>query len=92
MLTPLHLKDVCLMGTGSSECRYLATSMTGSCMCFKKSPGKKKILDEQVEEFIKKVTEKGGDPEAMGRGLADNCKGYLPLGSIPQGHDVPGSV
>jgi len=92
MLTPLHLKDVCLLGTGATECRYVATSKSGTCICFKKSATKKKILDDQMEEFVKKVTDKGGDPEAMGRGLGNNCKGFLPFGTLPQGYDIPGSI
>lgn len=89
-LTQLQIQNVCLLGQGSDQCRYLAQDDHdwAKYYCLKKSSNKKEI-DQEVEDFLEDCKRKGRDPEDEGNPLGDNCLGYLPLSTKQQGYDVP---
>lgn len=82
---------MCLNYQGAKQCRYLSyDDTTGNQICLKKVPGKKDIIDKQVQKYVDKAKANGQDPAHMGRALGDNCKGYAPLKHKPQGYDIDG--
>jgi hypothetical protein len=90
MLSLPQVRDVCLSGQGADECRYLHYDTgTANRVCLKKVPGRKEIIDDQIDKFIAKAKAAGQDPTQMLRPLADNCKGYPSLKHKLQGYDVP---
>lgn len=92
MLSQKQLSDVCMLHGGAQECRYLdgEPDANGNYQyrCKKKS-SERKAVDEEVTEFLQECSAKGQNPHIMGFPLGDNCTGYLPFSSLPQGYDVP---
>lgn len=81
-LSDKHVKDVCLVHTGQTQCRYLETdydrkTFTPNHMCKKKTSEKGKIDLAVIN----------GNQWCTG----DNCSGYTYLKKAKQGYDVPGS-
>ena len=91
-LTQNHLKNVCCIWQGSDECRYLESEKDSSgnmvYVCCKKS-SQKKIIDEEVKDFISECRKKKIDPSTTGNALGNNCSGYLKLPNKQQGYDLP---
>jgi len=91
-LTKKQLKDVCLLWSGHLQCRYLDEDQDDQGQIVhvcKKLTNYKKIIDEEVNDFLTDVRKNGQDPAAQGLPIADNCQGYVVLKSKPQGYDVP---
>jgi hypothetical protein len=57
-------------------------------ICKKKSPFKK-VVDEELVEFLTDCKNNSQDPYKQGVPLGDNCGGYVVLKSKAQGYDVP---
>lgn len=98
MLSDAHLQNVCLRWSGTNTCRYLKDDykfVNGNyqhqCTCQKLLASAKKTIDKKVDKFLKDCKVRGLDPDHVYPGMAcgDNCNGYLPLGKIIQGYDVP---
>ncbi len=91
-LTLKQVQDVCMLGGGSAQCRYLAEdeTSTGKFYCLKLVSTQKPEIDAEVDDFIKKHKDRGVDPYSMGMPLSNNCSGYLLLKSKMQGYDVDG--
>jgi len=87
-LTQLQVRNVCLYGQ-NGQCRFLDQDMMDytKFICRKKSH-EKKIINEEVDAFLKECKEKNINPNTTGEPIGDNCKGYLPLQVLPQGYDV----
>lgn len=90
-LTQKHLSDVCFLGGGRLECRYLEEELDDQgklvYVCKKMSPHRK-IIDEEVADFLNEMLRSGQDPNQRSEALGDNCQGYITLKSKPQGYDV----
>lgn len=85
-----HVKDICLIGKGSDECRYLNSAFTNNkpiYICQKKSINKS-IIDNEIKEFCDECKSKGLDPKFTNSPLGNNCNGFLPLTNLAQGYDV----
>jgi hypothetical protein len=88
-----QVKDICMLGSGSSQCRYLAEdeSLIGKFYCLKMVRQQKPEIDIEVDEFIKKHKDRGVDPYSMGMPLGNNCGGYRLLKLKMQGYDLDGT-
>lgn len=93
-LTLKQVQDICLIGTGSTQCRFLAEDekVDGQFYCLKLVSQQRPEIDQEVAEFIKKHKDRGVDPYSMGLPLADNCGGYRFLKAKMQGYDLDGKV
>ena len=91
MLSLKQLTDVCLLGQGSGECRYLDQDESDSSKfyCLKKSSARAKDIDAELEELIKDSLMKNKDPKKNNIPLGDNCSGYPLLRNKMQGYDQP---
>ena len=95
-LTQAQVQDVCFINGGHKQCAYLDGEYVEDdngdinyvFICKKKSPPDKKTIDEEVTDFLQKCKSKNQDPTKQGVALGDNCSGYLPLKTTPQGYDV----
>ena len=95
-LSKNQTRDVCCSGDGSNQCRYFDSEFykdnSGNSVyanvCRKKSPAEKKVIDDEVEEFLKNCQKNNQDPDAQNVPLGDHCQGYLPLLTKLQGYDV----
>lgn len=88
-LTNKHVQDICLQYGGHKQCRYLIYDQTsGKHMCCKLVKALKDDVDKRIDEFLKKAKQNGQDPAMMGRGIGDNCQGYIFLKYKKQGYDV----
>lgn len=85
-----QVQDICLVGSGADQCRYLAedSSFNGKFFCLKQVAQQKPKIDAEVAEFIKKHNARGVDPHQMGLPLGNNCAGYIFLKHKLQGYDV----
>lgn len=84
MLSIAHVRNVCLLHSGSTECRYLLQDYNGKFECLKKTKDKVEI-DEIVNETLQISKDRKLlilDP------IGDNCPGYIVLNTIVQGYDV----
>jgi hypothetical protein len=89
MLTLKQVQDICMMGIGGDQCRFLAEDdSNGKFYCLKKDIQRRAAIDVEVKEFIKKHNDRGVDPNLMGVPLGDNCSGYTFLKHVPQGYDI----
>jgi len=88
MLTKKQLDDVCLLGSGASECIYCTHDGNGGHHCVKKTVLKQKI-DGRVKKFKTDQAKAGNDPAKANVPLGDNCPGYPFLRHIKQGYDIP---
>lgn len=90
-LTKKQLQDVCLIWGGASQCRYLDEDVDDDGdivhICKKKSPFKK-VVDEELVDFLDDCKKTSQDPHKQGVPLGDNCIGYVVLKTKPQGYDV----
>jgi len=86
MLSKNQVSKICMRGHGHLECRYLDDA--GHEFACKKKSVERKIIDEEVAEFIAECKAKGQNPKQQDVPLADNCQGYLPLSSLLQGYDI----
>jgi len=90
-LTKKQLKDVCLLYGNEQQCRYLDEDIDDNgdiCNVCKKQSVYKKIIDDEVDDFLAEMKKNGQDPMAQGVPLGDNCTGYIVLKSKSQGYDV----
>lgn len=95
-LTEAQVKDVCFINGGHKQCRYVDGEYVEDdngdvqfvFMCRKKSPPEKKVIDEEVADFLQKCKAKNQDPRKQGVSLSDNCIGYVALKTKAQGYDV----
>lgn len=87
-LTQKHVQNVCLWQQ-DGQCRFLDQDAFDymKFICKKKSP-EKKVIEEEVDEFLKECKDKNVNPYSAGQPIGDNCSGYLPLQVLPQGYDV----
>ena len=94
MLTLRQITDICLMGTGAGQCRYLAEDeqVDGKFYCLKLVTQQRPEIDQEVFDFIKKHKDRGVDPFAMGLPLEDNCGGYRFLKAKMQGYDLDNKI
>lgn len=79
MLSQKHLNDICLIGQGSKQCRFLDVE-SSVCNCLKLTSDRQDI-DNAVKKYISK---KGNGDYPIG----DNCKGYPILYHVYQGYDL----
>jgi len=90
-LTKKQLRDVCLMWSGTTQCRYLDEDDDGCGntvdICKKLSP-LKDTIDEEVDLFLADMQKNGQDPTKQGVPIGDNCKGYVVFKAKAQGYDV----
>jgi hypothetical protein len=63
---------ICKADGGSSVCRYFDNNPDGQIRCLKLSPSHRKIIDEEVADYIAC----GGDLSMVPFG--DNCEGRYP--------------
>lgn len=86
-LTQKQVANVCMLNQGNRQCRYLNDEINDKgdvvYICNKLSPDKAKI-DQVLDEYLKS---KGGKP-LPSDAIGDNCSGYIPLWTKPQGYDV----
>lgn len=88
-LTRKHMDKVCRRFDGSNQCRYLGIDDdTLAGVCYKLVQDKKAAIDRQCFKFHQDSVKIGVDPYKSGRPLGNNCKGYYPLKTLPQGFDV----
>ena len=90
-ITKKHLKDVCCIGDGNIQCRYLDEDLNDNgqvvYLCKKLSPDKN-IIDLELLDFFNTMKKSGQDPYNQNVPLGDNCSGYIVLKTKPQGYDV----
>lgn len=87
MLTLRQIEDICLVGDGPQECRFLSEDNTGKFYCIKLTH-LRNAIDDEVSEFENKCASVSKDPADFGVPLGDNCKGYTFLKYKNQGYDV----
>jgi hypothetical protein len=90
-LTKKQLENVCYISGGHLQCRYLDEDFNDKGeivnVCKKHSP-EKKIIDEEVNDFINYQKKIGKTVMDERFPVGDNCKGYIVLKSKLQGYDV----
>jgi len=90
-LTLKQVKDVCFVGGGADQCRFLDEDRDDNNnmihVCKKLSPDRK-IIDDELVDFFNEMNRNGQDPTAQGHALADNCQGYVVLKTKAQGYDI----
>jgi len=93
-LTLKQVQDICLLGAGSTQCRFLAEDelVDGKFYCLKLVAQQRPEIDREVADFIKKHKDRGVDPHSMGLPLSDNCGGYRLLKAKMQGYDLDGKI
>lgn len=86
-----QLKDVCLLHSGSNQCRYLRSDDNEIDIynCLKKRPTEKKKIDQKVNEFLLDCQKKRIDPYKQSLPIGDHCTGYVVLRHVQQGYDIP---
>lgn len=91
-LTLKQVRDVCLINTGHSQCRYLDEDLDDQSnivhICKKKTPDKA-LVDSEIDIFLQDMKRTHQDPNKQNMALGDNCCGYLKLITKKQGYDVP---
>tara|TARA_Y100000034_G_scaffold136518_1_gene213544 strand:- start:5656 stop:5934 length:279 start_codon:yes stop_codon:yes gene_type:complete len=90
MLSKKQLEHVCLLREGNFKtCRYCVEDDQDSTKwyCVKKTANKA-VIDNEVQEYHKKMVDSGKDPKKQGFPLGDNCAGYPVLKYVEQGYDV----
>ena len=85
-----QVSDVCLLGQGTQQCRYLAEDDVDRNMfyCLKKSKDKKDKIDVEVSSLVKDLKRRGKDIDAQNIPVGNNCGGYIILKHVEQGYDV----
>lgn len=90
-LTRKQTEDVCFLWGGTNQCRYLDEDVDDDGnivhICKKKSPYKK-VIDEEMIEWLAECKKNNQDPIKQGVPLGDNCGGYVVLKTKKQGYDV----
>lgn len=88
-LTTKQLKDVCMLGGGYKQCRYLAQDELdySKYYCLKKTSQAKQI-DEDLDDELSRLRAKKVSYKTQNFPVGDNCCGYLVLKVIDQGYDV----
>lgn len=86
-LSKNHVINICLLGNGDKQCRYLANDDVNYdeyyCLKHKREIAKK--IDAEANKHV------APSPNAFSPTqfpLGDNCKGYPILKNIEQGYDV----
>lgn len=93
MLSKNQVEKVCLAYSGHKACRYLLYDrQTGEHLCVKKVEVFKEDIDKRVDKHIERAKTNNQNLITLGRGIGDNCDGYLYLKNKQQGYDVPGSA
>lgn len=82
MLSQKQLNDICLIGQGSKQCRFLDIN---SCHCLKLTNDRQRI-DNSVDKYLLKM--KTRNPYDEGFPLGNNCQGYPILQHVIQGYDI----
>lgn len=89
MLSKKQLLDICMLGSGSSTCRYLGRDDADPTkhVCLKLTADKKRIDNKIVD----KTAQIGGalPPHMANWPMGNNCDGYPLLKHIEQGYDKP---
>jgi len=89
VLSRKQVEDVCLVYGGSKQCRYVDEDPDDySKMYCKKLTPEKKLIDEEIDEYIKDCKNKGVDAYSQGVPLGNNCDGFILLKELEQGYDV----
>lgn len=90
MLTKSQLRDVCLATVSDHrQCRYLGQDdMDPTVFVCLKLSARRAEIDEQVEEDLRKMKQKGINPTSQQMPLGDNCEGYPVLRYVKQGYDA----
>ena len=85
-----QVSDVCLLGQGTQQCRYLAEDdvIINTFYCLKKSKNKKEKIDVEVSSLVRDLKRKGKDINARNIPVGNNCGGYIILKHIEQGYNV----
>lgn len=85
-----QVSDVCLLGQGTQQCRYLAEDdvVRNMFYCLKKSKDKKDKIDVEVSSLVKDLKRRGKDIDAQNIPVGNNCGGYIILKHVEQGYDV----
>ena len=85
-----QVSDVCLLGQGTQQCRYLAEDdvVVNKFYCLKKSKDKKEKIDTEVSFLVKDLKRQGKDISNQNIPIGNNCRGYIILKHIEQGYDV----
>lgn len=90
-LTQNQVQHVCMVYGAHLQCRYVDEDLDDDgnivYVCKKLSPDKK-IIDDEVQEFLSDAKRNGQDPTKQGVPLGDNCKGYIKLTTKLQGYDL----
>lgn len=90
-LTNKQLNNVCLVSGGHLQCRYLDEDLDDNdnvvYVCKKLSPDRK-IIDDELVDFMNDMKKSGQDPTTQNAPLGDNCAGFVVLKTKPQGYDV----
>lgn len=89
MLSNAHLKSVCNLGKGQSQCMFLEEEKLGSFFCMKLT-GERRRIEEQVKDSYERLLSQGINPKDIVIPMADNCPGFIVLRTVIQGFDVVG--
>ena len=90
-LSKLQLQRVCLCNQGHKQCRYLDGDERDHTKFYcKKLSAEKKIIDDEIADWLKKQKDAGSNPTQQGVPLGNGggCKGYVVLKTKLQGYDV----
>jgi hypothetical protein len=90
-LSQKQLKDVCLLGHGYKQCRFVAQDALdySKFHCLKKT-GQAKQINEDIEETLESLAQRKLDYKKQGLpvGTGRSCKGYPVLKVVEQGYDL----
>jgi len=91
-LSEKQVKNMCLGGTGFTQCRYMVNDKKDykKCYCVKLLAARKKKIDVEVDAHLKTCKKNGTDPKMMWSpcGTGGACAGYAYLPTVHQGYDV----
>ena len=90
-LSERQLKHVCNVYGGSKCCKYLDESKNSKNQIVhvcKKLSSEKKIIDQEVNLYLKDCKSNSIDPFLSSNPLGDNCNGYIVLKDKNQGYDA----
>lgn len=91
-LTQNQLQHVCMLNGSGQQCRYLDEDVDDNgnyvYVCKKLVNSDRKIIDDEINEFLDDMKRSGQDPMTQGVPLGDNCSGYIKLTTKKQGYDL----
>lgn len=87
MLSNKHVQDICGLGLGRNECRYLDCDASGKFHCLKLRPLKKDI-DNKINDVFNDLNQRINLANSgVDIPLGNNCQGYPHMNTIEQGYD-----